>query len=111
VKRKRRILVVQGLKLKKDVRKLVVSKQGLAMLQQRLQVAHHGLMSAFVGEHPSAARACRLAKRWISSQMLSYQILDEAVELIVAAAYSRCFLTGALLLTRESTAVTSCHCW
>lgn len=82
-------VILQGLTLKKDVRKLVVTQRGLNMLQQRVQVAHHGLMSAFVGEHPSAARACRFAKRWISSQMLSYHVADEAVELIVAAAYTR----------------------
>jgi hypothetical protein len=81
---------MQGLKLKKDIRKLMVSAQGMAMLHQRLQVAHHGLMTAFIGENPSAARACRLAKRWVSAQMLSYHVSDEAVELIVAAAYTRC---------------------
>jgi uncharacterized protein (DUF1800 family) len=81
---------MQGLTLKKDVRKLLVSTQGLAMLQQRLQVAHHGVMTAFVGENPSAARVCRIAKRWVSAQMLSYHIADEAVELMVAAAYTRC---------------------
>lgn len=87
---KQKGMALQGLKLKKDVRKVVVSQRGLAMLQQRMQVAHHGLMAAFIGENPSASRACRYAKRWVSSQMLSYHVADEAVELIVAAAYTRC---------------------
>lgn len=100
VEHKRYNNALQGLKLKKDVRKMVVSERGLAMLQQRLQIAHHGLISAFVGENPSAARACRFAKRWISSQMLSYHIADEPVELIVAAAYTRCCLPSWLVPLR-----------
>jgi U3 small nucleolar RNA-associated protein 22 len=81
---------VQGLKLKREVRKVVVSARGLEMLRQRREVAHHGLLATLVGEHPSAGHACRLAKRWVASQMLSYHLCDEAVELMVAAAYSRC---------------------
>lgn len=81
--------MMQGLALRKEVRKVMVSERGTAMLRQRIAVRHHGLMVALAGEHPTAAHACRLAKRWAAAQMLSYHLPEEMLELIVAAAYTR----------------------
>lgn len=80
---------LQGLQLRKEVRQVMVSARGAAMLRQRLQLRHHGLIASLVGEHPTAAHACRLAKRWAAAHMLSGHLPEEMTELIVAAAYSR----------------------
>lgn len=81
---------VQGLKLRQEVRKVMVSGRGAAMLRQRLLLRHHGLMAALAGEHPAAPHACRLVKRWAAGQMLSWHLPEEMLELLVAAAFSRC---------------------
>ncbi|CAL8472362.1 g11905 [Coccomyxa elongata] len=52
------------------------------------QLAHHALMSTLAGTAPAFPPTARLAHRWLSSQMLSNQICQEAGELLVAAAFS-----------------------
>ena len=52
------------------------------------QLAHHALMSALAGTAPAFPPTARMAHRWLSSQMLSNQICQEAGELLVAAAVS-----------------------
>ncbi|OWA54268.1 Nucleolar protein 6 [Hypsibius exemplaris] len=42
-----------------------------------------------VGQDESFGTACRIAKRWISSQLLHHYVPDEAVELIMAQIYVR----------------------
>lgn len=69
---------------------MMVSGRGAAMLRQRLLLRHHGLMAALAGEHPAAPHACRLVKRWAAGQMLSWHLPEEMLELLVAAAFSRC---------------------
>jgi len=49
---------------------------------------HHGLVSAVGGANPAFAPAARLAKRWVGAHLLSNHLCDEAVELLVAAAFS-----------------------
>jgi Nrap protein PAP/OAS1-like domain 5 len=81
---------LQGQKLTGAAREALTSPLGLAAIDQQRAVSHHGLMATVIGEHPAAAAACRLAKRWAAGQMLSYKISGEALELMVAAVVSGC---------------------
>lgn len=49
---------------------------------------HHGLISLVSGEHQSFSFATRLAKRWITSHMLSPDISEDTTELLMAATYT-----------------------
>ncbi len=49
---------------------------------------HHGLVSNIGGTNPAFGPACRLAKRWVSVHMMSNHVCEEAVELLVAAAFT-----------------------
>jgi hypothetical protein len=69
-----------------------------AALRQQAIIQHHGCMTNLLGEHPCAAEACRLAKRWTSAQMLSFHVPDEAVELMVAWNFSGCVFWSAYIL-------------
>jgi Nrap protein PAP/OAS1-like domain 5 len=83
---------VQGLALKAPARDVTVTPAGVAAIRQRAAMQHHGLVAAALGEHPCAGEACRLAKRWVASQMLSYHVPEELTELIVVAVYTGCAL-------------------
>jgi U3 small nucleolar RNA-associated protein 22 len=49
---------------------------------------HAGLVSGVAGENPSFAPAARLAARWVAAHCLSGALSQEAVELLVVAAYT-----------------------
>ncbi len=49
---------------------------------------HHGLVQRVAGGNAAYAPACRLAKRWVAAHLLSNHVRDEAVELLVAAAFA-----------------------
>ena len=48
---------------------------------------HHGMMAALAGAAPAFPAAAQLAGRWLAAQMLSNQLRQEALELLVAAAF------------------------
>jgi hypothetical protein len=48
---------------------------------------HHGLAAGLEGQHAAYGPTCRLAKRWLGCQLMGSQLGDEAVELLVAAAF------------------------
>lgn len=50
-------------------------------------VRHHSHMSALVSRFPSLGDAVRLAKRWISSQLLGQHVPQNLIELIGASVY------------------------
>jgi hypothetical protein len=79
---------VQGLKLASPAREIMVTKAGLEAMRQRAQIQHHGMIAGLCGEHPAAAESCRLAKRWIATQLLSFHVPGELVELLVAAVFT-----------------------
>ena len=56
-----------------------------ALLQARAR--HHGMMAALAGAAPAFPAAAQLAGRWLGAQMLSNQLRQEALELLVAAAF------------------------
>ena len=56
-----------------------------ALLQARTR--HHGMMAALAGAAPAFPAAAQLAGRWLAAQMLSNQLQQEALELLVAAAF------------------------
>lgn len=49
---------------------------------------HHGLVCGVAALTPAFAPTCRLAQRWVASQMLSNHISAEVVELMVAAVFA-----------------------
>lgn len=49
---------------------------------------HHGLVCGVAALTPAFAPACRLAQRWVASQMLSNHISPEVVELMVASVFA-----------------------
>lgn len=49
---------------------------------------HHGLVSAVAGNNASFGPSVRLAKRWVAAAMLSQHVPDEAIELVMVAAYT-----------------------
>jgi U3 small nucleolar RNA-associated protein 22 len=49
---------------------------------------HHGLVSTLEGKHAAYGPACRLAKRWVGAQLMGSQVAEEAVELLVGAAFT-----------------------
>jgi U3 small nucleolar RNA-associated protein 22 len=53
-----------------------------------LRMWHHGAISAAAAANPAFEPSVRLAKRWIASQWLSPHFRDEAIELLVAAAFA-----------------------
>ena len=79
---------MQGLKLSGEARRNMVSEQGLAGIRMLARGQHHGLVTFVTGEHPAAIGTCRLASRWLSSQLLSPHFPLETAELLVAAVYS-----------------------
>lgn len=56
-----------------------------ASLQARAR--HHGAMAALAGAAPAFPAAAQLAGRWLAAQMLSNQLPQEVLELIVASAF------------------------
>jgi hypothetical protein len=48
---------------------------------------HHGLVAALEGQYAAFGPTCRLAKRWLGTQLLGSQLGCEAVELLVGAAF------------------------
>lgn len=52
---------------------------------------HHGIVSATAAENPAFEPAVRLAKRWVASQWLSPHLREEAVELLMVAAFGRAY--------------------
>lgn len=56
-----------------------------ALLQARAR--HHGAMAALAGSAPAFPAACQLAGRWAAAQMLSWQLPQEALELVAASAF------------------------
>jgi hypothetical protein len=55
---------------------------------------HHGLVSAIEGVNAAFGPSARLAQRWVGCHLMSSQLCDEAVELLVAAAFSSAGLQG-----------------
>ena len=53
-----------------------------------LRVWHHGTIAAAAAVNPAFEPSVRLAKRWIASQWLSPHFREEAIELIVAVAFT-----------------------
>jgi len=53
-----------------------------------LRVWHQGTISAVAAANPAFEPSVRLAKRWVASQWLSPHLREEAVELLVAAAFT-----------------------
>ena len=51
------------------------------------RAAHHGAMAALAGSAPAFPAACQLAGRWAAAQMLSWQLPQEALELVAASAF------------------------
>lgn len=49
---------------------------------------HHGLVASVTGGNPSVAPTARLAKRWVACHMMSNHICEEALELLVVAAFT-----------------------
>lgn len=49
---------------------------------------HHSLIHAVHTRHPSSSLVSRLAQRWVAAHMLSDMIPQEAIELVVAKAYT-----------------------
>ncbi|KAF5838727.1 Nrap protein [Dunaliella salina] len=49
---------------------------------------HHGLVQAVGGANPAYAPTVRLAHRWLGAHLLSNHFAEEAVELLVAAAFT-----------------------
>ena len=82
--------MLQGLQLQSSARDALITPAGLAAIKQQALIQHHGLMVSTIGEHPAAAEACRLAKRWVACQLLSWHIPCEMTELLVAAAFTAC---------------------
>ncbi|CAK8696286.1 unnamed protein product [Clavelina lepadiformis] len=81
----REIGVLQTQKNKDGMVKIRNTSQSLALEKQTVYLPHlsstiHGLCQKI----PSYGLTCRLAKRWISSHLLSRQISTEAIELLVA---------------------------
>ena len=68
----------------------MVTEAGLAGIRQRAVMQHQGMITSLLAEHPSAEEATCLAKRWVASQLQSWHVPDEAVELALAAAYTGC---------------------
>lgn len=56
-----------------------------------LRSQHSSMLNGLQGLHPAYGPTVRLAKRWISSHMLSGILADEAVELLVAYLFVRPF--------------------
>lgn len=48
---------------------------------------HHGLVATLEGQHAAFGPSCRLAKRWLGCQLMGSQLSEEAVELMVGAAF------------------------
>ena len=48
---------------------------------------HHGLIASLEGTHAAYGPSVRLAKRWLGSQLMGSQVSEEAVELLVGAAF------------------------
>lgn len=81
---------LQGLQLKPPACDVMATPAGLAAMRQQAVMLHHGAVAGMLGEHPCAAEACRLAKRWAAAQMLSFHLPGEAVELLVASVFTGC---------------------
>lgn len=60
---------------------------GAEFHHRQRQAVHHGLMTQIAAAHPSYRAAARLAARWMSAHLLSNHVAQEAVELLVGAAY------------------------
>ncbi|GKY91460.1 hypothetical protein MPSEU_000118300 [Mayamaea pseudoterrestris] len=62
----------------------------LQLLTKRHVVAatHHSMVHAVYTSHPSSSAVSRLAKRWVSSHMLSGHLPFEALELLVVHVYT-----------------------
>ncbi|KAL6767157.1 hypothetical protein ACKKBG_A38825 [Auxenochlorella protothecoides x Auxenochlorella symbiontica] len=54
---------------------------------QALLVSHQGFVGGLAAEHPAFTPAVRLAKAWVARHLLSNHLGEEAVELLVAAAF------------------------
>ena len=53
-----------------------------------LRAWHQGAVSGVAGVIPAFGAAVRLAKRWVGAHLLSPHLAEEAVELMVAAAFT-----------------------